>query len=919
MQPFNPPADIYPSTTLPPHSSPTPPLYFSPSSDRCQGQMAGRLGMVPNSLSSAVGSATPGWLSNPAISTPVYASSHTAATAPICSASGDNRSAACIGSMGSCGVGNSQTLERPAGVGMSSDAVASLCASSSLPPGVTSLSSLQGSISTSQLEGPPPPPMMSFPGLVGNSITRQHFTSLTTTAAFLDPASRPPPQSDRQQGRKSGESPCESPPSEVGGGICVEGRLVEGEYVNYWRVIPVRIKTGDREDFTASLTVKVFTCAAPTATGRPPMLRTGGHWGGGEAGGVGPDGLTNGGGSSCNQVLRVELTYEADPYFLFTLEVGESDFHVLKSEQRLLVNFQTFPAKFVELLEECVRQHHQEPSHPQRLIAIFISNGFCGGVGGRVCGGEAFLNLVESNQFRELTHLCLKFRQGNDEAVKRHLAKQLLYFKGHCEEVKRRLACSEENNRCINEKAEKLNANVQQMKSEQYCLRETLTAQHQQELTAVKESTASSITSIKQVSADQLARVEGQKIEQVSALEERALTAERRAEQLHIDKRALERSEGELNRQVEVLTAEAADRTQQLDRLREETTSLHTLKFQQEKLLAEMTVKLKGCQEQLTDKEALLRNSTSLIEQTKARSGTAEDALGAEKARCERAEEGLNSSIDEIRKGNEIIDKLQTQIRTLKGKLKQLQQANVQLEKTTSEFEVKIEGSQQKLEQAEGRRQIAVDKEASLKEELAQTKGKIDELHRELQTSREVTMRLNKELTNKQVDSYMCKFPSYSPSTSTTPSLLSTPPSDMPNYCLSKSPLTTPTTSSSSLEKLPPLPASTFASFSSSSYPHSLSSQPPTTHPAGGVGSSSLFYSFGGPQPALLHNNFTSVGSSVGSPPLTPSFAQKQQQLASSSTSAVSDVSVDLLAAPTIEYTIPPPTMRDSTGWLKAQ
>eukprot|EP00922_Rhytidocystis_sp_ex-Travisia-forbesii_P016392 GHVS01024391.1.p1 GENE.GHVS01024391.1~~GHVS01024391.1.p1 ORF type:complete len:916 (+),score=198.09 GHVS01024391.1:67-2814(+) len=915
MQPFNPPADIYPSTTLPPHSSPTPPLYFSPSSDRCQGQMAGRLGMVPNSLSSAVGSATPGWLSNPAISTPVYASSHTAATAPICSASGDNRSAACIGSMGSCGVGNSQTLERPAGVGMSSDAVASLCASSSLPPGVTSLSSLQGSISTSQLEGPPPPPMMSFPGLVGNSITRQHFTSLTTTAAFLDPASRPPPQSDRQQGRKSGESPCESPPSEVGGGICVEGRLVEGEYVNYWRVIPVRIKTGDREDFTASLTVKVFTCAAPTATGRPPMLRTGGHWGGGEAGGVGPDGLTNGGGSSCNQVLRVELTYEADPYFLFTLEVGESDFHVLKSEQRLLVNFQTFPAKFVELLEECVRQHHQEPSHPQRLIAIFISNGFCGGVGGRVCGGEAFLNLVESNQFRELTHLCLKFRQGNDEAVKRHLAKQLLYFKGHCEEVKRRLACSEETNRCINEKTEKLNASVQQMKSEQYCLRETLTAQHQQELTAVKESTASSITSIKQFSADQVARVEGQKVEQVSALEERALTAERRAEQLQIEKRALERSEGELNRQVEVLTAEAADRTQQLDRLREETTSLHTLKFQQEKLLAEMTVKLKGCQEQLADKEALLRNSTSLIEQTKARSGTAEDALGAEKARCERAEDGLNASIDEIRKGNEIIDKLQTQIRTLKGKLKQMQQANVQLEKTTSEFEVKLESSQQKLEQAEGRRQIAVDKEASLKEELAQTKGKIDEIHRELQTSREVTMRLNKELTNKQVDSYMCKFP-YSTSSSTTPSLISTTPSEMPNYCLSKSPhTTTPTTSSSSLEKLPPLPSSTFASFSSSSYPNSRSSQPPTTTQAA-VGSSSLFYSFGGPP--QLHN-LTTVGSPVGSTPLTPSFAHKQQQLVSTPGAGMSEVSVDLLATPTIEYSIPPPTMRDSTGWLKAQ
>eukprot|EP00922_Rhytidocystis_sp_ex-Travisia-forbesii_P016391 GHVS01024390.1.p1 GENE.GHVS01024390.1~~GHVS01024390.1.p1 ORF type:complete len:913 (+),score=202.00 GHVS01024390.1:383-2740(+) len=785
--------------------------------------------------------------------------------------------------------------------------MAPLCASSPASPPVANFSSLQSCAGLTSGPVKVPPAPINFPGIVGNSITR-HFTSLTTTAAFVDPPSRhhlPSPPSESQQ-RKQGfeEAPCESPFE--GGGLCVEGRLVEGEYVNYCRVIPVRIKTGDREDFTASLTVKVFTCAAPTAASGRGMS-VGGMWAG-EGGGGGADGMSNGSGS-CSQVLRVELTYEADPYFLFSLEVGESEFHVLKSEQRLLVNFQTFPAKFVELLEECVRQHHQEPSHPQRLIAIFISNGFCGGVGGRVCGGgEACLNLVESNQFRELTHLSLKFRQGNDESIKRHLAKQLLYFKGHCEEVKRRLSASDESNRSMNERMEKINTTLQQTNSEHYCLRETLTSQHQQELTALNESHAKSTCSARQLSSDQLARVEAQRVEQISALQERLTSAEGRAEQTQTALRSSENSETELRKKVEALTAETTERTQQVDRLREETRSLETIKYQQEKLLAEMTVKLKGCQEQLADKEALLRNSTSLIEQTKARSGTAEDALGAEKVRCERAEEELNASIDEIRKGNDIIDKLQTQIRTLKSKLKQMQQNNGQLEKSTSEFEVKLESFQQKLEQADARRHIAVDREVALKDELAQTKARLEDISRELQTSKDVTMRLNKELTNKQVDSYLCKFP-YSPSSTTNVMPSKTPPDMLlPSYTYSS-------TAHSSLDKLPPLPSSTFTNLSSHSYPNSFSSSTALSAP-----SSSLLYSFSGSPPPTPINPNNNTILSPGSP-LTPSFPKQSSSsggpLLPPSPPPPPSSSTDLLAP--IEYSVPPPTMRESTGWLKAQ
>jgi len=44
------------------------------------------------------------------------------------------------------------------------------------------------------------------------------------------------------------------------------------------------------------------------------------------------------------------------------MEVGEQEFHILKSEQSLLIDFQQFPSMFMELIELC-KEHdsYQSP------------------------------------------------------------------------------------------------------------------------------------------------------------------------------------------------------------------------------------------------------------------------------------------------------------------------------------------------------------------------------------------------------------------------------------------------------------------------------------------------------------------------------------------------------------------------------
>ena len=55
------------------------------------------------------------------------------------------------------------------------------------------------------------------------------------------------------------------------------------------------------------------------------------------------------------------LLNDADLTFLHCLEVSEEDFSALKAEQGILVDFGSFPAKLVSLLEKCIAARVQDP------------------------------------------------------------------------------------------------------------------------------------------------------------------------------------------------------------------------------------------------------------------------------------------------------------------------------------------------------------------------------------------------------------------------------------------------------------------------------------------------------------------------------------------------------------------------------
>ena len=108
------------------------------------------------------------------------------------------------------------------------------------------------------------------------------------------------------------------------------------------------------------------------------------------------------------RVLHVQLTDESDSFLLFNLDLSEDEFQALKTDQSILVDFPTFPSKYVELLRQCQAAASEE--HPRFVAQLSIGN------------GTPTFTVTETNPFRQLAHIALRFVAGDDTAIKHYLA-----------------------------------------------------------------------------------------------------------------------------------------------------------------------------------------------------------------------------------------------------------------------------------------------------------------------------------------------------------------------------------------------------------------------------------------------------------------------------------------------------------------
>ncbi len=117
--------------------------------------------------------------------------------------------------------------------------------------------------------------------------------------------------------------------------------------------------------------------------------------------------------------------------------MSETEFHLLKKEQSLLVDFSTFPANLVELLDSCIDATSSQQTHDMhtpRFVAVMnlLNN------------PSSVFSILETNPFKYLKHIELKFRPASDQTLKQHLADSLTRSKAQCAGLTRSLAETKE-------------------------------------------------------------------------------------------------------------------------------------------------------------------------------------------------------------------------------------------------------------------------------------------------------------------------------------------------------------------------------------------------------------------------------------------------------------------------------------------
>ena len=135
------------------------------------------------------------------------------------------------------------------------------------------------------------------------------------------------------------------------------------------------------------------------------------------------------------------------------MEISETEFHSIKQEQSLLIEFQQFPSKFYEMLEMSCFSPNPQNSKFDDINLNFnksLSTNY-------VCilhytnPTDALLIIQEITQFRQLNHLILRVKVANDTLLKKYLSGLAKDFKNKYENlVKENSELSENYENCSN-------------------------------------------------------------------------------------------------------------------------------------------------------------------------------------------------------------------------------------------------------------------------------------------------------------------------------------------------------------------------------------------------------------------------------------------------------------------------------------
>eukprot|EP00050_Salpingoeca_kvevrii_P022793 m.132205 g.132205 ORF g.132205 m.132205 type:complete len:761 (+) comp9829_c0_seq2:1425-3707(+) len=446
--------------------------------------------------------------------------------------------------------------------------------------------------------------------------------------------------------------------------------------------------------------------------------------------------------------LVVRLTDEQDPFFLYSLVISEDDFTSLRRSQDIKVDFKTFPENLVALLRLCIEESGKDqPRYLVELERSTVHDNQAVVDSAAPCG---VLRLVETNTFKNLTHLSLQLIPGSDATVKAYLAQCL----GDLKRANRALEAqlhekSTDSSATIQQLREALNAannRLEHVEREATAQGERLHAENVAAMSKLQEDHFAERTKLQ----NELLRLrESLESDKSSALEHSSrhissLTEE--LAQLKSQCRSFEDNVRSLTVREDLARANCESLRAEVESLKQQRAELDTQRREAEKAANQATVQAATLTAELRSKTEACDRQLECDRQAQARIVQLESELSQTRLRLAALEQTQQAGARDVDKANSIISKLQGEVIGLKAKFQTKNEIILQQEKVVSQLEKRCKALQQETARLSESVQSAQAEKAAAEKQLQLNEAELEALQQQLKDKDNVNSWLQKQL-----------------------------------------------------------------------------------------------------------------------------------------------------------------------------
>lgn len=488
---------------------------------------------------------------------------------------------------------------------------------------------------------------------------------------------------------------------------------------------------------------------------------------------------------SRSQLLRVQITSERDLFVLHTLEVTEDDFQSLKTEQSILVDYNTFPSKIIELLDACIAC----ASDDQPKFSCTLS----------VHSDRSVLSIIETNPFKALTHIALRFQPGDDVAVKEYLAERLNESRETSRSLRSNLDSTRSEAESLRSECSRLGDELHSEKERASRVANDMEANQRQAVAEAREKALKELEDTKTRLTGEKTELERHYSQKIDSLTKKNEELEDEVRNLFagaflfgcqpchsnaivsksgynikclvvlvlsitfrgMQRRKLLESKYGLESKVTELSSSLNSRDSELKHAREEleeikhnNKQLDAAKHEAEKDSNQKAIRISSLEQQVTDKDENMRLMKERLDTSEAYKQSVEQALNECRQSLQQANERLSRCEEEMGNKDSKIQSLEGKLENAQWKAKLSAAVRQKQESTLSERKEYIERLEKDSEELRRQVESLSSEKSSLQSHVHDQKQKLEESQKLLKDNQEMIRWLNQQVNDVQLGRY---------------------------------------------------------------------------------------------------------------------------------------------------------------------